>query len=40
MAGEVLLDGLPVNGWDRNELGPYLGYLPQDIELRRPAALG
>lgn len=33
MAGEVLLDGLPVNGWDRNELGPYLGYLPQDIEL-------
>ena len=33
MAGEVLLDGLPVNGWDRNDLGPYLGYLPQDIEL-------
>ena len=33
MAGEVLLDNLPVNGWDRNELGPYLGYLPQDIEL-------
>ena len=33
MAGEVLLDNLPVNGWERNELGPYLGYLPQDIEL-------
>ena len=33
MAGEALLDGLPVNGWDRDELGPYLGYLPQDIEL-------
>ena len=31
--GEVLLDGLPINGWDRTELGPYLGYLPQDIEL-------
>ncbi|MBY0410804.1 MAG: type I secretion system permease/ATPase, partial [Burkholderiaceae bacterium] len=32
-AGEVLLDGLPISGWDRTELGPYLGYLPQDIEL-------
>ncbi len=32
-AGEVLLDGLPIGGWDRHELGPYLGYLPQDIEL-------
>ena len=31
--GEVLLDGRPVDGWDRNELGPYIGYLPQDIEL-------
>ena len=33
VSGEVLLDGLPISGWDRNELGPYLGYLPQDIEL-------
>ncbi|MBV5297763.1 MAG: type I secretion system permease/ATPase [Rhodoferax sp.] len=33
VAGEVLLDGLPLNGWDRIELGPHLGYLPQDIEL-------
>ena len=33
VSGEVLLDGLPIAGWDRNELGPYLGYLPQDIEL-------
>ncbi|MBY0454651.1 MAG: type I secretion system permease/ATPase [Burkholderiaceae bacterium] len=33
LSGEVLLDGLPINGWDRTELGPYLGYLPQDIEL-------
>ncbi|MBK9235035.1 MAG: type I secretion system permease/ATPase [Rhodoferax sp.] len=33
VSGEVLLDGLPINGWDRVELGPHLGYLPQDIEL-------
>ncbi len=32
-SGEVLLDGLPIDGWDRMELGPHLGYLPQDIEL-------
>ena len=33
VSGEVLLDGLPIQGWDRIELGPHLGYLPQDIEL-------
>jgi len=33
VSGEVLLDDLPIEGWDRAELGPYLGYLPQDIEL-------
>ncbi len=33
VSGEVLLDGLPIAGWDRNELGPYVGYLPQDVEL-------
>ncbi|KON82322.2 type I secretion system permease/ATPase [Azoarcus sp. PA01] len=32
-AGEVLLDGQPLDGWSRAELGPHLGYLPQDIEL-------
>jgi ATP-binding cassette subfamily C exporter for protease/lipase len=32
-AGNVLLDHLPVESWNRIELGPYLGYLPQDIEL-------
>ncbi len=31
--GEVLLDGIPMDSIDRGELGPYIGYLPQDIEL-------
>ncbi|OIN92352.1 MAG: peptidase [Comamonadaceae bacterium CG1_02_60_18] len=31
--GLVLMDGLPIDGWNRMELGPYVGYLPQDIEL-------
>jgi ATP-binding cassette subfamily C exporter for protease/lipase len=33
ISGEVLLDQLPVNSWNRIELGQYIGYLPQDIEL-------
>jgi len=32
-AGEILLDDVPVGDWDRTQLGPHLGYLPQDIEL-------
>jgi len=31
--GEVLLDGLPLKTWDREQIGPLIGYLPQDIEL-------
>jgi ATP-binding cassette subfamily C exporter for protease/lipase len=31
--GETLLDGLPIESWNRTDLGPHLGYLPQDVEL-------
>jgi ATP-binding cassette subfamily C exporter for protease/lipase len=31
--GQMLLDGVDISKWDRDRLGPHIGYLPQDIEL-------
>ncbi|MGH8408278.1 MAG: ATP-binding cassette domain-containing protein, partial [Pseudomonas sp.] len=33
LAGKVRLDGADLAQWDKQQLGPHIGYLPQDIQL-------
>lgn len=32
-SGDLLLDDLAIEQWDRDLIGPSIGYLPQDVEL-------
>ena len=32
-SGKVRLDGADMHAWHKSQLGPYLGYLPQSVEL-------
>jgi len=31
--GSVRLDGVEISDWSREEVGPYLGYVPQEVEF-------
>jgi ATP-binding cassette subfamily C protein EexD len=33
LSGAVRLDNADIGKWDKEELGPWIGYLPQDVEL-------
>ena len=33
LGGKIYLDGKDIYSWDKEEIGPYIGYLPQEIEL-------